>query len=170
MDQKTIIEALQKALADGSGTLDDLDNLLKRAQTDVAKAKDEEKAAKAKAEAEKRQAGQRIAELANRLLEGKPTDDDCALVVNAWMKSRGINGNLTGKDLDEIFTKSNAASEKMTADLDKALDDLAKSVKEWCDTLGIKADVRTSKPAAKPQKKEDPNDVIDDFLRTFGLR
>ena len=169
MDQKTIIEALQKALADGSGTLDDLDNLLKRAQTDVAKAKDEEKAAKAKAEAEKRQAGQRIAELANRLLEGKPTDDDCALVVNTWMKSRGIDGNLTGKDLDEIFTKSNAASEKMTADLDKALDDLAKSVKEWCDTLGIKADIKTSKPAAKP-KKEDPNDVIDDFLRTFGLR
>lgn len=169
MDQKTIIEALQKALADGSGTLDDLDNLLKRAQTDVAKAKDEEKAAKAKAEAEKRQAGQRIAELANRLLEGKPTDDDCALVVNTWMKSRGIDGNLTGKDLDEIFTKSNAVSEKMTADLDKAVDDLAKSIKDWCDTLGIKVDVKTPKPAAKP-KKEDPNDVIDDFLKTFGLR
>jgi hypothetical protein len=169
MDQKTIIEALQKALADGSGTLDDLDNLLKRAQTDIAKVKDEEKAAKAKAEAEKRQAGQRIAELANRLLEGKPTDDDCALVVNAWMKSRGIDGTLTGKDLDEIFTKSDAASKKMTADLDKALEDLTNSVKEWCGTLGLDINVKQPKPAAKP-KKEDPNDVIDDFLRTFGLR
>lgn len=169
MDQKTIIEALQKALADGSGTLDDLDNLLKRAQTDIAKAKDEEKAAKTKAEAEKRQTGQRIAELANRLLEGQPTDDDCALVVNTWMQSRGIDGKLTGKDLDEIFTKSDAASKKMTADLDKALDDLAKNIKEWCDALDIKVDVRTPKSAAKP-KKEDPNDVIDDFLKTFGLR
>ena len=136
MDQKTIIDALQKSLDKGSGTLDDLDNLLKRAQQDIAKAKEEEKA---KQEKEKKAQGLKIAEMANRILEDKTTDDDCAYVINSWMRAKGIPGRgLTGKDLAEIFTNDKAASDKIEKDLDRAINELAESVEEWAKALGVK--------------------------------
>ena len=171
MDQKTIMDALQKALANGSGTLDDLEGLLKRAQEDVTKAKEEEKARKVVA-AQKR--GEEIAAIANRLLEEKPTDDDCAYMVNAWMKAHGYDGDkLTGKDLAEIFANQNAAAEKISKDLDKAIDELCNSVADWAKALGVEYDNNKKYDyKKKPESKKDPSadDVIDDFLKSFGLR
>lgn len=174
MDQKTIMDALQKALANGSGTLDDLEGLLKRAQEDVTKAKEEEKARKAVA-AQKR--GEEIAAIANRLLEEKPTDDDCAYMVNAWMKAHGYDGDkLTGKDLNDIFINTETASKKIQKDLDTAINELADSLVDWAKALGIDVEKATvdTKPATKPAPKStkdiDADDVIDDFLKSFGLR
>ena len=159
MDQKTIVDGLQKALANGSGTLDDLENLLNRAKQDIAKAKEEQ-------EKEIKVRGLKVAEMANRILEDKTTDDDCAYVINSWMRAKGIPGKgLTGKDLAEIFANDKAASDKIEKDLNRALDELANSVADWAKALGVKYD----KPKTQP-KKEDPNAVIDDFLKSFGLR
>ena len=172
MNQSTIIEALQKALANGSGSLDDLENLLKRAQNDVAKAKDEEKQAKEKAEAEKKARGLKIADLANRILEGKTTDDDCAYVINSWMKARGIKGELTGKDLNEIFTNCDAAANKVTEDINKAIDDVVNSLADLAGYLDVDLNKNKKNAAAKPKAKpaDKPEDVIDSFLKSFGLR
>ena len=174
MDQKTIMDALQKALAKGSGSLDDLDNLLKRAQADIAQAKREEKEAKEKAETAR---GAQIADIATRLVQNKITDEDCAFVLNAWMKQHGYTGeDLTGKDLNDIFINTEAASKKVQKDLDTAINELADSLVDWAKALGIDVEKATvdTKPAAKPAPKStkdiDADDVIDDFLKKFGLR
>lgn len=175
MDQKTIVDALQKALTKGSGTLDDLDNLLKRAQADIAQAKREEKEAREKAEAAR---CKMVVDLANRLLQGKITDDDCAYVINAWMKTHGYDGaGLTGKELADIFLNVDAADQKVSKDLDNAINELADSLVDWAKALGIditksEKNKTAAKPASTPKstKNIDADDVIDDFLKKFGLR
>ena len=163
MDQNTIIEALQKALDKGSGNLDDLENLLKRAQQDIQKAKDEEKA---RQEAAAKKRGEEIAALANRLLNDKITDDDAAAVLNTWLRGRGVQGKgLTGKDLAEIFDNADEKINKVNEDLAAAWKDLENSVKAFCDGLNVDKNKKCN-----CKKDPDPNKVIDDFLKSFGLR
>ena len=50
MTQKDIMDALQKSLTQGSGSLDDLSNLLTRVQADIEQAKKDEADNKRKAE------------------------------------------------------------------------------------------------------------------------
>ena len=164
MDQKTIIEGLQKALVNGSGNLDDLDNLLKRAQADIVKAKEEAKNAEAKR-------GQEIAELANRLLENKTTDSDAALVLNAWLHAKGYKGApFSAADLEAMFFDSeNAAIDKQkysNEQLKKAFDDLMTDINDFVESWGSKSkDKNEKKPA-----DDSADDVINRFLKNFGLR
>lgn len=172
MNQKTIVDSLVKALTNASGSLDDLDALLERAKQDIVKAKDDERKAKEKADAEKKARGLKIADLANRVLDGKPTDDDCALVINTWMKSRGIEGTLTGKDLDEIFTNSDAMTKKATEDIDKAIEEAVNAIGDLLKDLKFEINTKPAAEAKKPKPavKDDPEDVINRFLKDFGLR
>lgn len=168
MDQKTIVEALQRSLANGTGGLDDLDKLLRRAQQDIVTAKEEEKK---RAEEREAQRGKKIANLANRLLEGKTTDEDCAQVLNAWLAARGHKGApFTAKDLEEIFIKSESEANKVADDLvndfNKAINQLADSLKDWKFTYTNKK----PDPPKKPAANADADDVINDFLKKFGIR
>lgn len=176
MDQKTIMDALKKALANGSGTLDDLDNLLKRAQADVAKAKEEQRAAEEK---KKKEYANKITDLANRLLNGKTTDDDCALVINAWLEAKGMSAvPFKGEDLAKIFTAC-ADAPKQPIDLDAMLNssELERALKEFSETmaelgrsLNTKPDKKVEKVEPKKKDEESVDDVINNFLRSFGLR
>lgn len=156
MDQNTILTALQKALAGGSGTLDDLDALLDRAKADIVKAK-EEAAAKAEAdrkakELDKAKRAQRIADLANRLLEDKLTDDDVAMVFESYLKSNGMDVKVTAESVREGV--------KNSAELDQAMKELTEAFEELFEL----------KNAKKPAKKSvDPDDAIGDFLKRMGL-
>lgn len=160
MDQKTIMEGLSRALAQGSGDLNDLENLLKRVQQDIEKAKAEaaEEEAKRKALAEAEEArkraeakqGQKIAQFANRLLDNKPTADDVAFVFETYLKSQGINLRVTG---DAIEAGVNA--------LDTSINSL---VKWFNDFLDLEDDKDKAAADATPDEK------IDRFLRNMGLR
>lgn len=156
MDQNTILTALQKALAGGSGTLDDLDALLDRAKADIVKAK-EEAAAKAEAdrkakELDKAKRAQRIADLANRLLEDKLTDDDVAMVFESYLNSNGMDVKVTAESVREGV--------KNSAELDQAMKELTEAFEELFEL----------KNAKKPAKKVvDPDDAIGDFLKRMGL-
>lgn len=156
MDQNTILTALQKALAGGSGTLDDLDALLDRAKADIVKAK-EEAAAKAEAdrkakELDKAKRAQRIADLANRLLEDKLTDDDVAMVFESYLKSNGMDVKVTAESVREGV--------KNSAELDQAMKELTEAFEELFELKN------TKKSAKKPV---DPDDAIGDFLKRMGL-
>lgn len=156
MDQNTILTALQKALAGGSGTLDDLDALLDRAKADIVKAK-EEAAAKAEAdrkakELDKAKRAQRIADLANRLLEDKLTDEDVAMVFESYLKSNGLDVKVTAEAVREGVKNSN--------EMDKAMKELTEAFEELFN-------LKNAKKA--PKKAADPDDAIGDFLKRMGL-
>ena len=156
MDQNTILTALQKALAGGSGTLDDLDALLDRAKADIVKAK-EEAAAKAEAdrkakEMDKAKRAQRIADLANRLLEDKLTDDDVAMVFESYLKSNGMDVKVTAESVREGV--------KNSAELDQAM-------KELTDAFEELFNLKNAKKVTK--KPVDPDDAIGNFLKRMGL-
>jgi len=164
MDQNTILTALQKALAGGSGTLDDLDALLDRAKSDIAQAK-AEAAAKAEAdrkaaEANKAKRAQSIADMATRLLNDELTDEDVAMVFQSYLKSKGIDAEVSAVAVREGVERSK---------------ELENSLNELKDALG---DLFGLNPVEnfkyeninKNKKPEDPDDVIDSFLRKFGLR
>lgn len=168
MDQKTIVDALQKALAKGSGDLGDLENLLKRAQQDVIKAREE---ARIKEEEEKKARGKQIADLANRLLEDEVTDDDCAYVINSWAKKNGLQGKgFTGKELRDIVNSILDARKeggKVMKELDDMINAFCNTLEKWGDSYNMPhADVK------KPQidNNKDPEDVINKFLKSFGIR
>ena len=158
MDQKKIIEALQKALAQGSGDLDDLENLLNRAQADITKEKARLKEEQEKAEAAK---GEYVAALATRLLNGKITDEDCAYVLSAWGRINGLESEITAKDLrDTANTVLNVKQQSNTI-----MDELNKIMNDWNKILN------DTKPKQEDKKTcKDCDDVIDNFLKSFGLR
>ena len=161
MDQKTIMEGLSRALAQGSGDLNDLENLLKRVQQDIEKAKAEEEEAKRKAAAEAEEArkraeakrGEKIAQFANRLLGGKPTSDDVAFVLETYLKSQGVNIHVTGDAVEAGVKASNA--------LDSSINNFVK----W---FGDFFDYDNSKD--KVMADATPDEKIDRFLRNMGLR
>lgn len=166
MDQKTILSALQNALEHGTGSLDDLSNLLSRAQADVEKAKKEQeeadRIARENAEKAKLARGQQIAELATRLLEGQPSDEDVAMVLQTYLNSKGIEA--------EVSAKSIADSIQAQQELDKNLNELFGGLKELFEALGgnEKPACQTARrPAARPKTDDD---TIDSFLRGLGLR
>lgn len=176
MDQKTIMDALKKALANGSGTLDDLDNLLKRAQADVVKAKEEQRAAEEK---KKKEYANKITDLANRLLNGKTTDDDCALVFNAWIEAKGLHTTpFKGEDLARIFAACADAPKQpfdldamfKSAELDRALKDFSETLAELGKSFNVKPDKKVEKVEPKKKDEESVDDVINNFLHSFGLR
>ena len=146
MDLKTIVDALQQTLTNGSGSLDDLDALLTHVKSDIAKAKaEEEAAAKKKAEQERQKMAERVTDVANRLLHGGLTDDDVALVLQAYLKQKGMNVKVDGKDIAESI----AFSQKLNKHIDnftKALSDIFEDNKN----------------------EHTPDDTIQDFLKAHG--
>ena len=152
MDQKAIIEGLTRALSQGTGDLDDLENLLKRAQADIEVARQEE--AKAKAEAEERAKIKRandIAAMANHVLEGHPTADDVALVLQAYLNDNGINIQVNAEAVADSVKSANEVSMRFST-LMKQMDNL----------FNTKAKSETEKMS--------PEDAIDKFLRDMGIR
>ena len=162
MTQNTIIEALQRALTQGSGSLDDLEALMDKAKADIAKAKQEEKeAARKAAEADKLKRGEKIAELATRLLDEEPTEEDVAYMLQVYFKSKGIEAEVTAESIRDGMDAK--------AELDKNLDELCDALGELFEALAPdKSKKSAAKPAAKPKAKT-ADDVINDFLRSHGL-
>lgn len=165
MDQNTIKDALKRALEQGTGSLDDLNALMDRVKADIEKAKkEEEEAAARKAEAEKAQKeaefkkrGDEIAMMATRVLDGETTSADVALVMNSYLKARGMDAEVTAEGIEEGF--------KHSQELNTALDELADSFKELVDMFGM----FDSNKEKVDNKKETPDDVIARFLRSHGL-
>ena len=156
MDQNTILTALQKALAGGSGTLDDLDALLDRAKADIVKAK-EEAAAKAEAdrkakELDKAKRAQRIADLANRLLEDKLTDDDVAMVFESYLKSNGMDVKVTAESVRE-GVKNSAELDQAMKDRELHLAEVKKNHEEWMNGGGATTAKAAPTPASKPKNR-----------------
>lgn len=101
MTKENIVSALCKALTDGAGSLDDLTDLLTRAMSDIETVKTEEK----KKEQER---GNKIADLANRLLNHTTTADDVAFVINEYC---GPNSNMTNEDVTAAFNSGKELGE-----------------------------------------------------------
>ena len=178
MDQKTIVDGLLKALANGSGTLDNLDELLDRAKNDIATAKQEEIEAQKKAAAEKeaqakaQARGKMVADLATRVLHDETTDKDCAYVINSWARKNGFkDAGFTAQDMREIFESVQSTrkeTDKVVKEFEDILSEFCKSLESFDDKHNMPK-YEGKKPAAM-SKKNDPEDVIDNFLKTFGLR
>lgn len=170
MDQNTIMDALQRALANGTGSLEDLDNLMDRVKADIAKAKSEQEEAARKAaadkaakEAEYQKRGVFIADLATRLLDEELTDDDVAFVLQTHLKQRGIDAEISGKDIAESIAASNELNKNLK-ELGDALGELFGAFNAAhkfgsCHDDNKKAD----------RKPETADDVIARFLRSHGL-
>ena len=155
MDQKAIMEGLTRALSQGTGDLNDLENLLKRAQADIEIVRQEE--AKAKAEAEERAKKDRakrandVAAMANHVLEGHPTADDVALVLQAYLNDNGINVQVTAEAVANGIKDAHEVSAQFN-ELMKQMDNLF-----------------NTKPKSET-KKTSTEDAIDKFLRDMGIR
>lgn len=166
MDQNTILTGLKHALDKGSGSLDDLNELLKRAQADIEQAKKEQAEAERKAkEAETLKRGQIIAEMATRVLEGAPTAEDVAMVLGAYLKHEGIDTEVTAESVVE--------SVKNSRELSNSLEELGDAIVELFETFAGAINSKENKNAEKkPVKshKEDADAALDSFLHDLGLR
>ncbi|MBQ2230782.1 MAG: hypothetical protein II425_03095 [Oscillospiraceae bacterium] len=152
--KQDIIDCLLKALEQGNGDLDELDRLMDHAKEDIAKAKEIEKAEQARKEAEQRKRGEKIAEMATRVLNDQTTDADLALVMESYMHARGMKD---AKVTEADVVNAAQAAEKATS----MFDDLLKAF----DTLGAALE---SKPATtKVAKNKTSDDVIKEFLNTL---
>ena len=178
MEKAKIVEALQAALAKGNGSLDDLSDLLKRAQNDIEAAKKAEAEA---AERAKTKRGEDVAKIATRLLNSELTDDDMAFIMNVFFEQHNLNPLWTAKGINRLIT-----------DCDDKVSEAAKEAKQavtgLCDffnsvfgmdldpdklNIQVEKDLRP-KPKCDCKKtpdnnKKDPDDVINDFLKKFGL-
>lgn len=166
MDQNTILTGLKHALDKGSGSLDDLNELLKRAQADVEQAKKEQAEAERKAkEAETLKRGQVIAEMATRVLDGEPTAEDVAMVLGTYLKHEGIDVEVTAESVIE--------SVKNSKELDAHLEELGDAIAELFNTFAGVVRDNSNKPCEKKvtkSYKEDADAALDSFLRDLGLR
>ena len=163
MDQNKIIEGLQKALANGTGSLDDLNNLLKRAQADIETVKREEAEAAKKAEADR---GNKVAEIATRLLNREMTNEDMAFVMNTFFGQHKLQQSWTPDNIKSLMVECGNRVEQANRAINR-LNDLLKDIGI---DLNIDADMKNSKPAVKPKKPDrSADDVINDFLKSFGL-
>lgn len=169
VDQKAIVEGLQRALANGTGSLTDLENLLKLAEQDVIKARAEEAEAKRKAEEKAEQErkarmaahGQLVTDLANRLLQGQVTAEDCAFVMNEYARVNKINFSTSG----ESVVKGMAAAAKFDEEMTKLKDALEQ-------LFGPDAETCKSEKCQCHGEKDAPSDAdtaLADFLRSMRL-
>ena len=146
------MHALMTALEKGEGGLDDLERLLTHAKEDVIAAKAEEKARKAK---EEKARGDKIAEMATRVLNDQATEADVALVMESYMHNLGIkDAKISAKDVQD----AKAAADKATGALDIILDALN-------DLFTI-----DDKPKAKTVTKDtsqSADDIKNAFLKTL---
>jgi hypothetical protein len=148
--QKEIMNALLGALEKGEGDLADLEALMDRVKKDIAEAKAEEKARKEKEAAEIKARGEKIAEMATRVLNDKATEADVALVMESYMHNLGIkDAKISAKDVQN----AKEAADRATSALDVMLDALS-------DVFGT-----DSKPKAQSTKNAD--DVLNEFLKTL---
>lgn len=166
MDQNTILTGLKHALEKGNGSLDDLNDLLKRAQEDIAQVKKEQAEAERKAkEAETLKRGQVIAEMATRVLEGAPTAEDVAMVLGTYLKHEGIDVEVTAESVVE--------SVKNSKELDAHLEELGDAIAELFNTFAGAVRDNSNKSCEKKctkSHKEDADVALDSFLHDLGLR
>lgn len=177
MDQNKIIEALQKALANGTGSLDDLDQLLSKARADIEQAKKDEAAAAEKA---KREKGDKVAELATRILNDNMTAEDMAFVMNTWFVQNGLRDMWTAENINDLMCDCNKKTDECVKEAKEAINDLSKFLNDIFGihvdpsdiNIKIESDLKPKKKAApqlNTKPKTDPDDVINDFLKKFGL-
>ena len=184
MDQNTIVKGLREALTNASGSLDDLNALLKKAQEDVAQAKKDEAAAKEKAKADR---GNKVAQLATRLLNSELTDDDMAFVMNTFYAQKGLQPVWDAAGIGVLTASSTKAADDLDQKTEKVVDELADFFEKWLGVeidrdkvktetkvnkngSSVKAEYRAVADGTKVDKnKKDPDDVIRKFLQDFGL-
>lgn len=165
MDQKTIIDALQKALTGGQGTLDDLDRLLTRAKEDIAKAKVEKEEAERKAKVDY---GNKVAEIATRMLNSELTDDDMAFIMNIFFTQNKLDAIWDAKTIRSMINDCTVAQDNHKAKVNQLTDDLDKLLELLLNSIEDKP--KSKKEVEKKQtKKDNPDAVIHDFLKSFGL-
>lgn len=152
MDKKTIIDGLLHALDKGQGNLDDLDALLNKAKEDIAQAKAEQKQ---REEEETRVRAQNIAELATRLLNNELTSDDVALVLGSYLKTKGIDNNITAEEIEQCLLQEK--------ELDSQVDELINSLGDLFSSISMAC-------GKKSAKAKDTDDTIDKFLKSIGVR
>lgn len=139
-----IVKALTGALEQGEGDLDDLDSLLTKVKADIVAAKKAEEEAKKEEEAALIKRGEAIAAMATRVLENKVTDDDVAMVMEAYLKGKGFkNLKISGAEVAEAMTAA--------LDMQKHLDEFVHALGDFF-----------SNP-----KKEEKSQTADDILRDF---
>ena len=174
MDQNKIIEALQEALTKGTGSLDDLDKLLVRAREDVVAAKKAEAEAAKKAEAKR---GEDVAQIATRILNREMTNADMAFILNTYFGQHKLMQTWTPEGIDQLMSDCSDKSDE-AKQVEKKAQEVADSIIQMLhDVLGLDIDPKdievreVKKPATKKPdiNKKDPDDVINDFLKKFGL-
>jgi len=144
--KQEIMHALLTALEKGEGDLSDLDSLLDRVKKDIAAAKEEE----ARKEKDMKARGEKIAEMATRVLNDKATDADVALVMESYMHNLGMKeAKISEKDVKT----ARAAADRTIDSLDVVLNALG-------DLFAI-----DEKPKAQATKSAD--DVLNEFLKTI---
>ena len=157
MDKNTIVTGLIHALENGQGELEDLEKLLQRAQKDIVTAKEEEEKRK---EAAMKKRAEGIAELATRLLNDALTSADVAEVFNSYLRTQNIDAQITAESVEQGV--------KHTAELDNSINEFVDALGELFNSIAAK-----DKPCGKccdNKKSEDPDDVINTFLKGIGLR
>lgn len=148
--QKEIMNALLGALEKGEGSLSDLEALMDRVKKDIAEAKAEEAARKEKEAAELKARGEKIAEMATRVLNDKATEADVALVMESYMHNLGMkDAKISAKDVQD----AKAAADRATGAFDVVLNALN-------DVFGMD-------PKSKAQATKSADDVLNEFLKTI---
>lgn len=148
--QKEIMNALLGALEKGEGSLSDLEALMDRVKKDIAEAKAEEKARKEKEEADLKARGEKIAEMATRVLNDKATEADVAMVMESYMHNLGLkDAKISAKDVQN----AKEAADRASSALDVMLDALS--------------DVFGTDPKPKAHSTKNADDVLNEFLKTL---
>ena len=149
--KQEIIERLIASLENGNGDLADLDELMDKAKEDIAAAKQAEADEKARKEVEFTKRGEKIAEMATRVLNDKATEADVAMVMESYMHSIGLKDAKVSPD--EVRSAKEAA-EKASSALGTLIDLIG--------DLGDVKDIKVHKV-----EKKNADDVLRDFLKNI---
>jgi len=148
--QKEIMNALLSALEKGEGDLADLETLIDHVKKDIAEAKEEE----ARKEKDMKARGEKIAEMATRVLNDNATEADVALVMESYMHNLGMkDAKISAKDVQT----AKEAADRTIGSLDIVLNALG-------DLFAT-----DEKPKARPAKDtiKSADDVLNEFLKTI---
>lgn len=149
--KQEIIERLIASLKNGEGDLADLDLLMDKAKEDIAAAKKAEAEERARKEKEQIQRGEKVAEMATRVLNDKATEADVAMVMESYMHSLGMQDAKVSPD--EVRSAKEAA-EKASSALGTLID-----------LIGDLGDVKDIKVHKVDKKSAD--DVLREFLKNI---